>query len=120
MGGVKKALACTIVDAPSNAPCLDHWLIGCRFLGVCWRGGGGGGVCWRPPPPPPPLDAADQVQRALAAQHINVSVSRAGSSRFDFARRGLSEVVRASVHCYTTEAELQRLLDALRELPGAA
>jgi selenocysteine lyase/cysteine desulfurase len=65
------------------------------------------------------LYAATHVQQALAAQHINVSVSRTGSSRFDFERRGLSEVVRASVHCYTTEEELQRLLDALGELPGA-
>jgi cysteine desulfurase/selenocysteine lyase len=66
------------------------------------------------------LYAATYVQQLLAAQHINVSVSRTGSSRFDFERRGLSEVVRASVHCYTTEEELQRLLNALGELPGAA
>lgn len=83
---------------------LDSLPIGCGFLGV-----------W-----PPLLDAATQVQEALAHINVSVSVSRTGSSRFDFERRGLSEVVRASVHCYTTEEELQRLLDALRELPGAA
>ena len=60
--------------------------------------------------------AASQVQEALERQHINVSVSRVGSTRFDFERRGLTEVLRASVHCYNTEAELERFLAAVGKL----
>lgn len=59
------------------------------------------------------------MQQALSAQHINVSVSRIGSTRIDYERRGLSEVVRASVHYYNTEAELQRFLTAVAGLAGA-
>ncbi|KAL4418819.1 hypothetical protein ABPG77_008704 [Micractinium sp. CCAP 211/92] len=60
--------------------------------------------------------SASQVQAALQEQHINVSVSEIGSTRFDFERRGLTEVLRASVHCYNTEGELQRFLAALGQL----
>ncbi len=45
-----------------------------------------------------------------------MSVSEIGSTRFDFERRGLTEVLRASVHCYNTEGELQRFLAALGQL----
>lgn len=67
----------------------------------------------------PALPAADQVQQALAAQHINLSVSRIGSSRSDFEQRGLTEVVRASVHYYNTEAELQRCIEAVQRLAAS-
>ncbi|KAL4425946.1 hypothetical protein ABPG75_009962 [Micractinium tetrahymenae] len=59
---------------------------------------------------------ASEVQVALEQQHINVSVSRIGSTRFDFERRGLAEVLRASVHCYNTEEEMERFLAAVGEL----
>lgn len=45
-----------------------------------------------------------------------MSVSRVGSSRLDFEARGLKAVVRASVHYYNTEKEIQALLDALKSL----
>lgn len=62
------------------------------------------------------------MQRGLAARGINTSVSRIGSSRFDFEARGLTEVVRASVHVYNTDEELQRCVEAVRQLAagGAA
>lgn len=60
--------------------------------------------------------AAREVQESLEEQHINVSVSRIGSTRFDFERRGLTEVLRASVHCYNTEDELDRFLVAVGKL----
>ena len=58
------------------------------------------------------VPAAD-VQRRLGGQGVNTSVSVASSAQFDLPRRGLTELVRASVHYYNTEAELDRLIDAL-------
>ena len=59
---------------------------------------------------------ADSIQQRLAAKTINVAISRAGSSRLDFENRGIQEVVRASVHYYNTEREVQQLLDAVEQL----
>ncbi len=56
---------------------------------------------------------AGEVQRQLAERGVNTHVSVAGSARFDLPRRGLDELVRASVHYYNTEAELDRLTAAL-------
>jgi selenocysteine lyase/cysteine desulfurase len=56
-----------------------------------------------------PHRIADQ----LRARAINVSVSVADYARWDLAPRGLESVVRASVHYYNTDDELDRLLDAL-------
>lgn len=50
------------------------------------------------------------------ASPLQVSVSGIGSSRLDFAARGLQEVARASVHYYNSEQELQALVAALQEL----
>jgi selenocysteine lyase/cysteine desulfurase len=56
---------------------------------------------------------ADQVQRRLAESGVNTSVSYASSARWDLPRRGLPDLVRASVHYYNTEDELDRLVNAL-------
>jgi selenocysteine lyase/cysteine desulfurase len=56
---------------------------------------------------------AEQVQRRLAESGVNTSVSYASSARFDLPCRGLTELVRASVHYYNTEEELNRLVSAL-------
>ena len=56
---------------------------------------------------------ARAVRRRLAESGVNTSVSVASSARLDLPRRGLSELVRASVHYYNTEDELDRLVNAL-------
>ncbi len=56
-----------------------------------------------------PLD----IKAALAAQGINVSVSDVHSTRIDMERRGLEKIVRASVHYYNTDAEIDRFCDAI-------
>lgn len=60
--------------------------------------------------------AAGQVQQQLSAQRINVSTSGAASARYDLPARGLSEVVRASVHYYNTGGELDQLCRAVRAI----
>ncbi|WP_044874388.1 aminotransferase class V-fold PLP-dependent enzyme [Pseudomonas sp. LFM046] len=59
--------------------------------------------------------APRQIQQHLAAEarRINVSMSSAGSTLLDMTERGLNAVVRASVHAYNTEAEIDLLLEAL-------
>lgn len=47
-----------------------------------------------------------EVKESLAGDGINVSVSRAPSTRLDMEARGLEAVVRASVHYYNTSREL--------------
>ncbi|HEV7828557.1 MAG TPA: aminotransferase class V-fold PLP-dependent enzyme [Pseudonocardiaceae bacterium] len=56
---------------------------------------------------------AGDVQRHLAESGVNTSVSHASSARLDLPRRGLLELVRASVHYYNTDDELDRLVTAL-------
>jgi selenocysteine lyase/cysteine desulfurase len=59
---------------------------------------------------------AGVVRDRLRAQQINVSISRLTSTRLDMAERGLDELVRASVHYYNTEDEIDQLCVALRTL----
>ena len=56
----------------------------------------------------------EQVQRKLAADGINVTVSLAECARLDMEDRGLDSLVRASVHYYNTEEEIDRFCEALR------
>jgi selenocysteine lyase/cysteine desulfurase len=56
---------------------------------------------------------AQEVQRQLAGKGVNTSVSLTEYARFDLQRRGLPDLVRASVHYYNTNAELDRLIGAL-------
>ena len=53
------------------------------------------------------------LRDGLRAQAINVSVSTQFSSRLDLKNRGLLNVMRASVHVYNTEEELDRFVTAL-------
>ena len=60
----------------------------------------------------------DQVRAALAKRKMNVLVSRAASTLLDMTRRGLAEVVRASLHYYNTTEEIERFCAAVEGLPG--
>jgi cysteine desulfurase / selenocysteine lyase len=60
------------------------------------------------------------LKMALRVQGINVSVSTQFSSRLDLKGRGLKDVMRASVHLYNTEAELDRFVRALEVAYSAA
>ena len=60
--------------------------------------------------------SATEVAATLRAQNINTSVTSATSARLDLAPRGLSEVVRASVHYYNSETELDTLVAAVHQL----
>lgn len=62
---------------------------------------------------------ATLVRDQLLAAGINVSVSNLESSRLDMEPRGLTQLVRASVHYYNTDDELERLAGELRAIGGA-
>ena len=56
---------------------------------------------------------APEVKAALAARSINVSTTAPASALIDMQQRGLDEIVRASVHYFNTEEELNLALDAI-------
>ena len=56
---------------------------------------------------------SEEVQRRLADSGVNVSVSVADYARLDLPQRGLSDVVRASVHYYNVDDELDQMIAAL-------
>ncbi|MCF1707827.1 aminotransferase class V-fold PLP-dependent enzyme [Tabrizicola sp. J26] len=56
------------------------------------------------------------IVEALRAKGINTSLSYARWAPKDFARRHLPEMVRASVHAYNTEDEIERFIAALDTL----
>jgi cysteine desulfurase / selenocysteine lyase len=62
----------------------------------------------------------DEVKRRLRDDGINVSVTRRASTRLDMEARDLTEMVRASVHYYNDDTEIDRLCAALRELRNVA
>jgi selenocysteine lyase/cysteine desulfurase len=58
-------------------------------------------------------EACETVKARLRAQAINTSVSPASYARFDMEARGLTDLVRASVHYYNTEDEIERFCAAV-------
>lgn len=52
----------------------------------------------------------------LGDRPVNVSVSRRPSTRVDFEERGLEEVVRASVHYYNSQGDLESFVRRLAEI----
>lgn len=61
------------------------------------------------------LDPED-IQQQLATQHINVSVSIRSSTHLDMEARGLTSMVRASVHYYNTEEEITQFCAHIEKL----
>lgn len=60
--------------------------------------------------------AALEIKQKLAQKNINVSVSKLTYSRLDMEARGLEELVRASVHYYNTEEEIDRFCSELQQI----
>ncbi len=56
------------------------------------------------------------IQRLLTEQHINVSTSVRKFALLDLAERGLESVVRASVHYYNSEEEVERFVQTIERL----
>jgi selenocysteine lyase/cysteine desulfurase len=61
---------------------------------------------------------ADDIKGRLNAQAINVTVSRPDSTLLDATRRALPPVVRASVHYYNDEDEIDRFIVAISAMAG--
>ena len=59
--------------------------------------------------------AAD-IKARLAEANINTSVSSRTSAQYDFTARELPDMVRASVHYYNTEDEIDLLVKQVEKL----
>ncbi len=60
--------------------------------------------------------SSDDVRDALAVRSINVSTSTRNSAPVDMTERGLVDLVRASVHVFNTEEEIDALVEAVGSL----
>jgi selenocysteine lyase/cysteine desulfurase len=58
----------------------------------------------------------DEVQRRLEERRVNVSTMDASSAQLDYGPRGISEAVRASVHYYNDDNDLDRLVEGVKEM----
>jgi len=63
---------------------------------------------------------AETIASSLREAHINTSTSGAGASHIDLGARGLTAVVRASVHYYNTEQEIEQFAAALEQIAAQA
>lgn len=59
---------------------------------------------------------SEDAQAQLSAQRINTSTSPVGHARLDLPHRGLPTLVRASVHYYNSEDEIDRFVGAVEQL----
>lgn len=60
--------------------------------------------------------APQEIKQKLAEQHINVNVSASSSTLLDMQARGLTSLIRASVHYYNTEGEIERFCHTLSHI----
>ncbi len=58
--------------------------------------------------------SARQIKQGLSVQGVNVSVSGGSGTLVSFQQRGLTDVVRASVHYYNTEDEIDQFIERLK------
>ncbi len=61
------------------------------------------------------VDPTD-VRDRLARTGVNVSVMEAASAQLDYGARGIAHSVRASVHYYNDDSDLERLVDGVKEI----
>jgi selenocysteine lyase/cysteine desulfurase len=62
--------------------------------------------------------SAQEMCSKLHTKKINVSVSLVDYARLDMEARGLSSLVRASVHYFNTEEEIEKFCAAIKQLLG--
>ncbi|MDH3797268.1 MAG: aminotransferase class V-fold PLP-dependent enzyme [Desulfobacterales bacterium] len=60
-------------------------------------------------------ESASALKQRLASHQINISVSPARYARLDLDSRGISELARASVHYFNSEAEIDRFCTKLSQ-----
>ena len=60
--------------------------------------------------------STDAVHAKLRAQNINVSVSPSSYARLDLGKRGLQSLIRASIHYYNTDEEIETFCSAIHTL----
>ena len=60
--------------------------------------------------------SAGEILNRMREQKINVRVTPMSSTRIDMEQRGLTAMVRASVHYYNTEEEIARFVKAIAAL----
>ena len=60
--------------------------------------------------------AATDIQRRLATRAMNTNIADPDWARLDAERRKLPGMVRASVHCYNTEEEVDQFTEAVAEI----
>jgi selenocysteine lyase/cysteine desulfurase len=53
------------------------------------------------------------LQAALAARNINVSITSTSAARLDLEERRIDQMIRASVHYFNTDEELERLVETV-------
>lgn len=58
----------------------------------------------------------ERVRDLLAKRRVNVSVMERESAQLDFGARGIESAVRASVHYYNDDSDLERLVEGVRFL----
>lgn len=59
---------------------------------------------------------ADEIQKELMKSHVQLSVARSGTSWFDFPERHIHTMLRASVHYFLLEEEVEELIEKVRQL----
>jgi cysteine desulfurase / selenocysteine lyase len=59
---------------------------------------------------------AEAIRESLLKRNINVTVATKEATRLDMAPRGLDEIVRASVHYYNTDEEVEKFVEILHQI----